>query len=391
MVVKSIADELHRGLIMEWLYGSGKVALLYYYATTFDEEVSGVRIYSLVAPTNDGRPDIGEQYLAATGTEAWEATIPGQYNQLGHDERKNMPDTFRGKLLHDNHQTKLFWVPIAVLGYITVKSERYIPRVQIDIIGGYPCSFVVDPINPAIRSVASYLVAIRAFRALRLYSTECHKAQARVYTIAVLLIACIFVLYRRYHYRKFNNLLGVIQREGGIYLFAQVVIDVIAGLKSTKSITISDPYGIVSMSVSLPRSSVAHLLSTHDSVRVCIPPIFADRLLLKMHHKEDSEATIVSTMRFDRGPPDPEETLDEGATRAENEKCVLCPSHSMSKMNRLAQSNRPERRTCVFEEFSFRSYRCEHIGLTLLSPSGAFDCCRVPSKRHASGEFLGLG
>ncbi|KAJ3525609.1 hypothetical protein NMY22_g10502 [Coprinellus aureogranulatus] len=196
----------------------------------------------------------------------------------------------------------LFWVPIAVLGYITVKSERYIPRVQIDIIGGYPCSFVVDPINPAIRSVASYLVAIRAFRALRLYSSECHKAERRICATAVLLIACIFVLYRRYHYRKFNNLLGVIQREGGIYLFAQVVIDVIAGLKSTKSITISDPYGIVSI------------------VRVCIPPIFADRLLLKMHHKEDSEVTIVSTMRFDRGPPDPEETLDEGATRAENEK-----------------------------------------------------------------------
>ncbi|KAJ3551088.1 hypothetical protein NMY22_g16 [Coprinellus aureogranulatus] len=170
----------------------------------------------------------------------------------------------------------ILWVPVTVFGYMYMKSERYIPQGAIDADLGYPCSFTLDAVKPTLNSVASYITAARAF---------------------LVLFVSIFVMYRRYHYGKYNGLLSVIKREGGIYLFAQVVIDVIAGLKDTKRVKFPDPYGIVSI------------------IRVTILLIFADRLLLKMHKREESEATVVSTMRFDRGPPESEATLDEEATR----------------------------------------------------------------------------
>ncbi|KAJ3551090.1 hypothetical protein NMY22_g14 [Coprinellus aureogranulatus] len=350
----TLAEEMRKGIIMERLFGvshspwvsykvlicttsegSGKVTLLYYYATTFDEEVNSIwpqpgfklgkllflgmrycNIASLVFDYPFNTSHHGKISVNACQTfyeASWNGSIAtNQYFALlegvSHKARytpASIPlDTIIDPrfpqiatcwlclyALLEAKQSLLwilvalfaiFWVPITVFGYIYMKSEKYIPQVPIDAQFGYPCSFTLDGAKPILNSVAAYLVAIRAF---------------------LLILATAFVLYRHYHYRKFNNLLSVIQREGGMYLFAQVVMELVAGLKGTKHIKIPDPYGIVSI------------------IRVSLLPIFADRLLLKMLHRDDSQTTaVISTMMFDRRLPDSGVTTDGEMTIPIHEK-----------------------------------------------------------------------
>ncbi|KAJ3551089.1 hypothetical protein NMY22_g15 [Coprinellus aureogranulatus] len=344
-------DGMELSLAMERIYGSAKIILvspaiqttrlhpdgapkLYYYATTFDEEVTniwpqpglklgkllfiGMRYSNIIAFILDyffntsNHLTMSVKSCQAIFEANWVfSTIGGSLAQVNSYvlalPLRSAVGEASATLDSNSH--------IHVIGYISMNSEKCkhsprattnlptsdisnapnsdIPVVPIDVQFGYPCSYTLKYVDRSLHSVASYLVAARAF---------------------LVLVASIAILYKRYHSRRFNSILGIMQREGGTYLFAQAVINVIAGLKDTKSAMIPDKYGIVSACV------LRHLLfysravtdpdPSNNRIRSAILPIFADRLLLKMLRIVDpDDTTVASTIMFNR-MKDPEVTGD---------------------------------------------------------------------------------
>ncbi|KAJ3532327.1 hypothetical protein NMY22_g7780 [Coprinellus aureogranulatus] len=292
MTVSSIAESLRSkqdslsGSI--FLYGSStdsnKLWQLYYYVTTFDEEVNNIWPQPSLK--------LGKILFLATRYLYTAAhLLDYAYNTSNHInmsveacqavyEASSITLWLCLYALLEAKPTYLwilviifmiFWVPLTVMACIVMKTEIYIPVTKIDVQFGYPCSFTIAKRHRYLNIVQSYLIPARAF-----------------------------LFYKRY-LRKYNRTLSVIRREGGFYLLAQTVLGVIIALKESKgglpfeTVQIPDKYGVLS------------------SLSGFVFPVLADRLLLKMQKIQNPETSaIVSTLMFDHrtNPPASEDEPD---------------------------------------------------------------------------------
>ncbi|KAF6744577.1 hypothetical protein DFP72DRAFT_928381 [Ephemerocybe angulata] len=112
---------------------------------------------------------------------------------------------------------------------------------------------------------------------LELYPIAAYIAFARAIVIAIVAVVTLFVRYRRHN----SSLINVVKREGGMYYISAAVLHFFVGLTSNVGSGIEDRYAIAA------------------AVRRFLIPIFADRLLLKMQRLYYPGTEIVSTMMFE--------------------------------------------------------------------------------------------
>ncbi|KAJ3545230.1 hypothetical protein NMY22_g2515 [Coprinellus aureogranulatus] len=327
--------------------GASKIALLYYYVTTFDEEVNNIwpqpslklgKILFLATRylyTSAHLLDYAYNTSNHTGMSVkacqavYEASSGASMHTWGGgltetlDLSSSVTRMLAGTFAHGKSLVTLwlclyalleakagylwflvvvfmiFWVPLTVMACIVMKTEIYIPVTKIDVQFGYPCSFTIAKRHRFLNTVQSYFIPARAFReSLSDYVGDPDAGFTS--DSAVVLVISLIVLYKRY-FRMYNRTLSVIRREGGFYLLAQTVLGVIIALKESKGglpfeiVQIPDKYGVLS------------------SLSGLVFPVLADRLLLKMQKIQNPETSaIVSTLMFDHrtSPPASEDEPD---------------------------------------------------------------------------------
>ncbi|KAF6763314.1 hypothetical protein DFP72DRAFT_1141117 [Ephemerocybe angulata] len=154
-----------------------------------------------------------------------------------------------------------FLIPIQVLQWMFLVTNKAIPADPLSEELGYPCTF--EP---------------PAEDRFRLYSAGGYLALGRSAFILVAAFVTLFVRYRRQN----NNLIKALRREGGMHYITALIMNLFSGITRSPNTPLHDKYNIVT------------------SIRFLLVPIFADRLLLTMQKLEDAGArTAVSTLMFD--------------------------------------------------------------------------------------------
>ncbi|KAF6744569.1 hypothetical protein DFP72DRAFT_1093673 [Ephemerocybe angulata] len=154
-----------------------------------------------------------------------------------------------------------FEIPIVVISYYfistwrTISVEPWERQVLRTGCSGYASSDHANKLYP----IAAYIGFARA---------------------AVISIVAFSTFARRYR-RNNSSLLTIVKREGAMYYFSVGILQLFIGLRYSASSGIKDKYGVVT------------------AIRRFLIPIFADRLLLGLKARRYTETDIVATAMFD--------------------------------------------------------------------------------------------
>ncbi|KAF6756941.1 hypothetical protein DFP72DRAFT_1168674 [Ephemerocybe angulata] len=285
--IQELVGELGVWRGQEYGQVAGYTALLYYYATSFDEEVEriwpqppwkiGKVLYLLSRYSNILRIviEIVRSFpIHATISTSACNSLQGAFWSLQVMALGFFPEAIFWLCIYAllGGKTKYlivlavtflaFVIPTQVLQGMSTATVEAIELSPLESALGYTCSYAPSTQSPTLFLAAAYLALTRT---------------------TLIMVVAIITLFVRYRKQK-NRLIKVIRREGAVYYLSAFLIGFVMSLSRTPGLTekIVDKYD---------------LLVTFKSFMI---PAFADRLLLKMQKIDDlGTRALISTLVFE--------------------------------------------------------------------------------------------
>ncbi|TEB20085.1 hypothetical protein FA13DRAFT_1743458 [Coprinellus micaceus] len=283
------------------------MALLYHYATTFDEEVKYIwpqptwklgkilfltaryaSILSIISDWATSTPNFADISVVGCQVGLYASNLTGMVSRMAAEGTLwlCLYALLEGKARYLYLLIVgflCFTIPAQVLQSFYIFSPKAITPSLMDNIVGWPCNF--GPVrHQSYYAIATYLTFTRALLA------------------ALVGFVTISIRYRK----QDHSLIRVIRREGGMYYISALVLLFAVALVSTPGIPVKDKYSIV------------------GPLRLVLINVFVERLILRMKNVDDpGTQACISSLMFNRPAPGSGSDASEDISEAFSEASPL--------------------------------------------------------------------